>query len=132
MTNDKIAALKAAAEAATPGPWNIGDSNQGKECVWLDGLTEPDHVLGSCETWIDCNSENNAAFISKANPQAILSLIGRIEAAEKVIGAAKALSDNAEECIGADGFTWFMGPIDYLSDLNPAIDAAMGADHEHQ
>ena len=125
MNQDKIAALKAAAEAATPGPWNKGASNQGKDCVWLDGRTEPKEEMGPDWQWVDCGSENNANFISKANPQSILALIAKLEAAGKDAARYRWLLEQS----------WFVSEVDWhlkatTVDTTEAIDSAMGADHE--
>lgn len=125
MNQDKIAALKAAAEKATPGPWNKGESNPGKRCVWLDGRTEPKEEMGPDWQWIDCYSENNATFISNGNPQAILSMIARLEAAEKDAARYRWLLEQS----------WFVSEVDWhlkatTVDTTEAIDSAMGADHE--
>ena len=50
----------------TPGPWTQGTSRAGKECVWLNGRTEPDHGMGPEHTWIDCCTEANARLIAAA------------------------------------------------------------------
>lgn len=50
----------------------------------------------------------------------------------KLLDAARAVSENAEEGIGDDGFLCFFAPIDFLSALNTAIeesDEQQGADH---
>lgn len=136
MNQDKIAALKAAAEKATPGPWNKGESNPGKDCVWLDGRTEPKEEMGPDWQWIDCGSENNATFISNANPQAILSMIARLEAAEK--NAARYLwlraqhwNDSAFAVVSEPKRNVKLGTYCPSEDrLDQEIDSAMGADHE--
>ncbi len=50
----------------TPGPWTKGTSNEGKECVWLNGLTEPFYGMGPDHTWIDCGTEANANLVAAA------------------------------------------------------------------
>ena len=50
----------------TPGPWTQGTSAVGITCVWLDGLTEPEHEMGPSHTWIDCETEANARLIAAA------------------------------------------------------------------
>lgn len=73
--------LKAAAQAATPGPWWSG------ECVPADG-----HALAWLgQSFVDCEGgqrnyvapSRDADFIATANPSAILELIERLEKAEK-------------------------------------------------
>lgn len=50
----------------TPGPWTQGTSENGVECVWLDGHTESVRGMGDNGTWIDCNTEANARLIAAA------------------------------------------------------------------
>lgn len=50
----------------TPGPWNVGTSAQGREVVFLNGLTERHGGLGPSQNWIDCNTEANARLIAAA------------------------------------------------------------------
>ena len=69
MTDTELSALEAAAKAATPGPWDCG----GVEVF----LGEWNPLIAMC------NSEDNAAFITAANPAAILSLIAELRQARK-------------------------------------------------
>ena len=57
----------------TPGPWTQGTSENGVECVWLDGHTESVRGMGDDGTWIDCNTEANARLIAAA-PELLESL----------------------------------------------------------
>lgn len=50
----------------TPAPWNQGVSKAGKECVWLNGKTEPSRSMGDYAEWIDCGNEANARLIAAA------------------------------------------------------------------
>ena len=52
----------------TPAPWTQGNSKNGKECVWLNGKTEPPsgQGMGLDYTWIDCGTEANARLIAAA------------------------------------------------------------------
>lgn len=50
----------------TPGPWNVGTSKQGREVVFLNGLSEQPGSLGPSQNWIDCNTEANARLIAAA------------------------------------------------------------------
>lgn len=53
----------------TPGPWTQGWSQNGIDCVWLDGKTEPAIGMGDDDDWIDCGTEANARLISAAPDQ---------------------------------------------------------------
>ena len=50
----------------TPGPWTQGWSQNGVDCVWLDGKTEPAIGMGDDDDWIDCGTEANARLIAAA------------------------------------------------------------------
>lgn len=87
--NDELAIkLKAAAEMATPGKWERGDSKHGGEL-----LVYCDDALGSAVC--DATSTNNAipklqrisnlTFIATANPANILSLLAERDADKKRI-----------------------------------------------
>jgi len=62
----------------TPGPWNVGTSAQGREVVFLNGLTERHGGLGPSQNWIDCNTEANASLIAAA-PELLEACVAMIE-----------------------------------------------------
>ena len=71
--------LKRLAEAATPGPWGIsrnGSTITSNQSHPIAILSDPFHR--QCEHGVGQDAE----FISAANPQTILELIGRLERAE--------------------------------------------------
>ncbi|KKZ19044.1 hypothetical protein AAY84_07610 [Serratia marcescens] len=76
---DKFSELKAAAMAATPGPWKAFIA--GDTCAVH---TPSDKRCGNVINWpgFDCrhNAANNAAFIAAANPAAPLELLVELEA----------------------------------------------------
>ena len=67
----------------TPGPWTQGTSENGVECVWLDGHTESVRDMGDDGTWIDCNTEANARLIAAAPDllEALRSLLDALPSA---------------------------------------------------
>lgn len=71
----------------TPGKWTQGYSNNGKECVWLDGKTEPPlgQGMGPDSTWIDCGTEANARLIAAA-PELLDALKSIVNEFDKQIG----------------------------------------------
>ena len=77
--------LRRLAQAATPGPWKmlpVGDGRQKfavADSEFLSILTVTDEGGATFGTVYD---DADAAFIAAANPQAILELLGRLEAAE--------------------------------------------------
>ena len=82
----------------TPGPWTQGRSNTGRTCVWVGGSREPEHGLGPCSEWIDCETEANARLIAKAPELHTLALrIARLnrDAGEIGAGMLAALVDEA-------------------------------------
>ncbi|HGE6737142.1 TPA: ead/Ea22-like family protein [Serratia marcescens] len=98
---DKFSELKAAAMAATQGPWN----------AFISGNTCAVHSPGDkrCEDIInwpgfDCrqNAANNAAFIAAANPAAVLELLAELEAKDKRIADLEAKLTRAEKHIADD------------------------------
>lgn len=62
----------------TPGPWSQGYSEAGIDCVWLGGLTEPEHSMGPDDTWIACNTPANARLIAAA-PELLEALREAVE-----------------------------------------------------
>jgi hypothetical protein len=87
-----IAALKAAAEKATPGEWHEGDG-------WVfvppaDAANHPDHALRNVLRDVD-EAHENARFIALANPSTILSLIARVEQMEEALRKASQLASIA-------------------------------------
>ncbi len=92
MTTDKD--LRALAEAATDGPWEIQDrrdNTQGKRTQWYEVGNWPVMVAHIQAGDLD---EENAAFIAAANPQTVIGLLDRIEAGWTMIAkAAKTVAD---------------------------------------
>jgi intracellular sulfur oxidation DsrE/DsrF family protein len=92
---DKFSELKAAAMAATPGPWAYeayGDTGQYGVGVLLDENDEPKSgrqeqgemlVVESVASLV--NGAPNAAFIAVANPAAVLELLAERDADKKRI-----------------------------------------------
>ena len=85
------AELRAAAEAATPGPWTQGESAAGLSCVWVGGKSEPIRDMGPDCSWIDCNTEQNARYIAAANPEAIRALLAERDALRDALMAIEGM-----------------------------------------
>lgn len=97
MTIDK-SALKALAEAATPGPWGYDGSYVCPARV-EDGTTY-------VETWrsvADCVQPENTKFIAAANPTAVMVLLAEIEQLSKDLESHKRMLLNAAISMGAIG-----------------------------
>jgi hypothetical protein len=90
MSTETDAALRAAAEEATPGPWTTDDSRNtaGLARVWqYRGLG-----IAECR-YRGAENRKDAAFIALANPTAILDLLDRVEAAEAKVARVEALAE---------------------------------------
>lgn len=74
--------LRELASKATPGPWRTEQANSYKR--WL--------VIGSMSSHV--MYPHDAAFIAAANPAAVLALLDRLEAAERVCEAVDGLVDD--------------------------------------
>lgn len=67
-----LADLEAKAKAATPGPWKIG------ACLDMGTVRQRDgSILADCRLTTD-DGIHNAAFISSANPAAVLRLVNMV------------------------------------------------------
>lgn len=77
MSDLDLGALKALAEKATPGPWVVtgGDNN-------LYGVDAQDDYVTLSDSTLPVS---DAEFIAAANPEVVLALIERVQAAEAVI-----------------------------------------------
>ena len=108
-------ALKAHAEAATPGPWAVDDDENrvtlvcprpdGAEGKWYLGGFWPE---GDEDT--DDQTRADAAFVAACNPQTALSLIAALEAERVEVARLRdvetaliALCDRAEASAASDG-----------------------------
>lgn len=83
-----LKAIRAAAEAATPGPWEAAGPSFGaplpKYLNCVGWVTEDDEFDDVCTAPLGSDGGNSAdmIFIATANPAAILALLDRLEAAE--------------------------------------------------
>ena len=72
---DKFSELKAAAMAATPGPWK-------RTITRFNGITNSTHSMASFSTegvLANANEKRDAIFIAAANPAAVLALLAELE-----------------------------------------------------
>jgi len=86
-TNELTAKLKAAAQKATPGIWEMGQEN-----IWYfkDGYTKHLMYLYQGDDVDDRQDHYNTDYIATANPATILALTEALEAAEKRIAELEA------------------------------------------
>ncbi|HGE6660252.1 TPA: ead/Ea22-like family protein [Serratia marcescens] len=89
---DKFSELKAAAMAATPGPWfrsSVQFNGITTEATFITQGNKP-HVANTSE-------KRDAIFIAAANPAAILALLAELEAKDKRIAElSRLLAHNIE------------------------------------
>jgi len=105
---NKLSELKAAAMAATPGPW---DAELNEVWVMRDGTADfmLTDIFGDNELSAE-QDRANAAFIAAANPAVILALLAELEAKDKHIAELEATEIKPEglalmsEAIGAHGY----------------------------
>jgi len=77
MTAPDLTALRAAAEAATPGEW------------WARGQ----YVRAGVSRLVGCDIPADATFIAAANPTAVLGLLDEFEALRAAVERVEALAD---------------------------------------
>ncbi|WP_338859388.1 ead/Ea22-like family protein [Serratia marcescens] len=111
MMDNKLSELKAAAMAATPGPWAYeayGDTGQYGVGVLLNENDEPQSgrqeqgemlVVESVASLV--NGAPNAAFIAVANPAVILALLAELEAKDKRIAEVEDSHKKLRETLAA-------------------------------
>jgi hypothetical protein len=119
--SDRYDELRAAAEAATPGPWQNGSDD-------LDGIVSfrtrddgnvvcmpPSEIMeASREIW-----PKNATFIALANPETIKALLAE---RDSLLAALKPFADVSAKAKGADDACWCgqNGAVIRYSDLRRA------------
>ena len=81
-----LVALKAAAEAATPGVWEhsrYGSVIAGPEQHYVNGSFKDQILMTTGASWMKKDENlDNATFIAAANPAVVLALIERLQVAE--------------------------------------------------
>ncbi|MGP1086306.1 ead/Ea22-like family protein [Serratia sp. CY58181] len=85
---DKFSELKAAAMAATPGPWK-------RTITRFNGITNSTHSMASFSAegvLANANEKRDAIFIAAANPAAVLELLAELEAKDKRIAELEAIA----------------------------------------
>ena len=76
------AALRAAAEAATPGPWAVATWGPVLTKAWVDYDADPNAPTPELWLCIAGQSPEDSAYIAAANPSVALALLDRLNAAE--------------------------------------------------
>jgi hypothetical protein len=107
MSNDELQALKALAEAATPGPW----------------INHNGRVVSASDMDVGSAYEGDAAFIAAANPQTVLALVAEVDRLQQDAARLNWLQEHGSamgSAIEMDHGVWVDG-----ADLRAAIDAGM-------
>ena len=81
-TMSDYAALRAAAEAATPGPWAVATWGPVLTKAWVDYDADPNAPTPELWLCIAGQSPEDSAYIAAANPSVALALLDRLNAAE--------------------------------------------------
>ena len=124
MTPD-LKTLRSLCEAATPGPWrlrtNRHETTDGYPWGWVSENTDRNIDLPNVRIhWERDQGRANAAFIAAANPQAILSLLDRVEALEGALASIHSLAQDQSGSRTFDGCSTALMRIDDLCRaLNP-------------
>ncbi|WP_241170090.1 ead/Ea22-like family protein [Serratia marcescens] len=122
---DKFSELKAAAMAATPGPWEWFTSNSmarlsstpsGKDGDVLSAFRASDGV--PCVSV----SQHNMAFIAAANPAVTLTLLAELEAKDKRIAELERANQSQDDHINQQ-----QDRIDSLEKTNTGLGQRLGA-----
>lgn len=108
---DKFRELKAAAMAATPGPWSYNGNC--KFGIWWP--TENCYVLSA-------NTHEDAAFIAAANPAVILALLAELEAKDERIGELERANTSQDDHINQQ-----QDRIESLEKTNTGLGQRLGA-----
>lgn len=95
MTTEQTKALRALAEAATPGPWAAKRWHNDEAEIYGWNITVNGYLLPLCDMETDKPEEcdANAAWIAAANPAAILELLDHTAAIEAERDALRAELD---------------------------------------
>lgn len=123
---DKFSELKAAALAATPGPWELvyDDWSDGEDalisCESRAGMVAIAKIEGGgsdsgYDEPFSSEQQANAAFIAAANPAVILALLAELEASDEKISARRQevlrslteRAETAEQKLAANNSEWF-------------------------
>ncbi|MDI7677797.1 ead/Ea22-like family protein [Cronobacter sakazakii] len=114
------AKLKAAALAATPGPWR-------RTSTIFNGITCGPFSLTNEKVLANVAEKANAEFIAAANPAAVLELIAALEAAHKRIAELEARERHNERQRVIDGLAAAGEPWEEIQEYMKAWDEARAA-----
>lgn len=84
LTDAQVAALREAAEKATPGPWKAGDA------AWFRGQTNPEDgkrpiSAGANGVMANVYGRANAEFIAAASPDVVIALLDELDSLRTMV-----------------------------------------------
>ncbi|MCU9528757.1 ead/Ea22-like family protein [Pseudomonas mosselii] len=128
MTIDKQK-LKALAEAATQGDWNLHERRLGAVVYggpiqhWVNGSGQSQIAMMTGADWMrDGESEANAEFIAAANPATVLALLAEIERLErKNANQAESIRQYQDHLVGGDSILSLTNERDELKVENEEL-----------
>ena len=89
LTKDDIAALRSAAQKATPGPWTTEcreEESPGAPSVWAVLGDDTSYEATLCELWSgEHDNAANAAYIASLSPERILALCDAADALRDIV-----------------------------------------------
>lgn len=123
MTID-IEALRKAAMAATPGPWQLVGTVEQVGGEYEDIIPTDVDCMTHCYGGSPVRAkQSDLEFIAAANPAAILELIAQRDA---LLTALERFIDSHEECTDFDGFTAQIVCMDDYHEAQEALTTAKG------
>ncbi|HBS2403707.1 TPA: ead/Ea22-like family protein [Klebsiella pneumoniae] len=109
--------LKAAAEKATPGPWEV---QFGEEIYATDGVDNEQVAIATLDA-------RDADYIAQANPANILALEKALEKAQQRIAELESRTvklPDLRQIVSGDRYVWSDGVYNYSQDVKVELAAA--------
>lgn len=104
MTMTDLKALRAIAEAATPGPWKprrMPGASPYEDAQFIVGTDGGDQIADCYDNTrhTDAQSTSNATYIAAFNPAQAIALLDEVELLERLLGEACELADMAASAL---------------------------------
>ena len=99
------AKLRAAAMAATPGPWSTRAERARPRAIVVAGTEQ---VADAAEHvhWTDSQCEANAAYIASASPDVVIALLDQLDALRAALGEALEMVESPLEGHEGEAVDW--------------------------